>query len=110
MLRAPDMVPSHLVDVCLVRHGETPHDAARVLRFPDTPPGEHGCAQAERVGRQLATAGINRVLTSDNARARATADAVHAATVAPVELEPSLRERHFGGPAGGSLRSVRKTG
>ena len=95
------------MDVYLVRHGETPLNAARILQFPDTPLSEHGSAQAERVGRRLATAGINRVLTSDYARARATADAIHAATGAPVELEPLLRERNFCGPAGVAAAGVK---
>ena len=84
------------MDVYLVRHGETPLNAAGILQFPDTPLSEHGAAQAERVGQRLATSGISRILTSDYARARATADAIHAATGAPVDLEPLLRERHFG--------------
>ena len=56
------------MDVYLVRHGETPLNAARILQFPDTPLSERGSVQAQRVGRRLATAGINRVLTSDTRR------------------------------------------
>ena len=84
------------MDVHLVRHGETPLNAARILQHPDTPLSERGARQAERVAHRLAAAGIDRVLTSDYARARATADAISATTGAPVEVEPLLRERNFG--------------
>ena len=84
------------MDVYLVRHGETPLNAARILQHPDTPLSERGVRQAERVAHRLAAAGIDRILTSDHARARATADAIGGATGAPIEVEPLLRERNFG--------------
>ena len=80
----------------LVRHGETPLNAARVLQHPDTPLSERGIAQAARVAERLADAGIAAILTSDYARALATAEAIRAATGAPMEVEPLLRERNFG--------------
>ena len=80
----------------LVRHGETPLNAARVLQHPDTPLSERGLAQAARVAKRLADAGIATILTSDYARALATAEAIRAATGAPMEVEPLLRERNFG--------------
>ena len=82
--------------VYLVRHGETPLNAARILQHPDTPLSERGAAQAERVAQRLAGAGIERVLASDYARARTTAETIRAATGAPIEIEPLLRERNFG--------------
>ena len=82
--------------VYLVRHGETPLNAARILQHPDTPLSERGVKQAGRVGQRLASAGVDTVLTSDYARARATADAIGGATGAPIEVEPLLRERNFG--------------
>ena len=82
--------------VYLVRHGETPLNAARILQHPDTPLSERGAKQAGRVGQRLASAGVDTVLTSDYARARATADAIGGATGAPIEVEPLLRERNFG--------------
>ena len=82
--------------VHLVRHGETPFNAGRILQLPDTPLSERGIAQAERVARRLAGVGIARILTSDYVRARATAEAIRAATGAPIEVEPLLRERNFG--------------
>lgn len=82
--------------VYLVRHGETPLNAARILQHPDTPLSERGAAQAGRVARRLACTGVERVLTSDYVRARATAEAIRAATGAQIEIEPLLRERNFG--------------
>ena len=82
--------------VYLVRHGETPLNAARIVQYPDTPLSERGVKQADRVGQRLASAGVDRILTSDYMRARATADAVGGATGAPIEVEPLLRERNFG--------------
>ena len=82
--------------VYLVRHGETPLNAARILQHPDTPLSERGAAQAERVAQRLAGAGIERVLASDYARSRTTAEAIRTATGAPIENEPLLRERNFG--------------
>jgi len=92
--------------VYLVRHGETPLNTARVLQHPDTPLSERGAVQAERVAKRLASAGIERVLTSDHARAHATAKAISAATGAPMEIEPLLRERHFGIHRGGAYGAL----
>lgn len=80
----------------LIRHGETDDNARRVVQMPDAALSARGRAQAERLGVRLREAGIARILTSDYRRARETADAVAAATSLPVEIEPLLRERHFG--------------
>ena len=90
------LLRSSRMKVYLVRHGETPLNAARVLQHPDTPLSERGAEQAERVAQRLADADLARVLTSDYARACATAEAIRAATGARIEIEPLLRERNFG--------------
>jgi probable phosphoglycerate mutase len=82
--------------IVLVRHGETPSNAARVVQTPDTPLSEHGALQAERLAARLASLGIARILSSDLARAVGTAEHVQRATQAPLELEPLLQERNFG--------------
>ena len=82
--------------VYLVRHGETPLNAARILQHPDTPLSERGVAQAERVAQRLAGCGLAGILTSDYARAHATAEAIGVAAGTPIEVEPLLRERNFG--------------
>jgi probable phosphoglycerate mutase len=80
----------------IARHGETPLNAARVLQLPDTPLSARGLAQAERLADRLAALGVARILTSDYARARMTAERVSARVGVALELEPLLRERNFG--------------
>jgi broad specificity phosphatase PhoE len=80
----------------LIRHGETDDNARRVVQMPDAALSARGRAQAARLGERLRDAGIVRLLSSDYRRAQETAEAVAAATGVPVELEPLLRERHFG--------------
>jgi probable phosphoglycerate mutase len=82
--------------ILLVRHGETELNAARVLQLPETPLSARGIAQAERLGRRLAEHPVAAIVSSDLARARMTAEAVAAATGAPVSLEAKLQERNFG--------------
>lgn len=82
--------------ILLVRHGETASNAARILQTPDIPLSERGVAQADRLAARLARLGVAAILTSDYARARMTAERVRAATAAPLEEWPELRERNFG--------------
>ena len=82
--------------IYLIRHGETVGNAARVVQHPDAPLSPRGVAQAERVAARLAAEGIARIVASDYARARVTAERVRAATGAPLTIEPLLRERNFG--------------
>lgn len=80
----------------LIRHGETALNAARVLQSPETPLSENGLGQAARLAARLADEGITRILSSDYARARMTAEAVAATTGSAMEQTPLLRERSFG--------------
>ena len=82
--------------IYLIRHGETALNAKRVIQFPDTPLSERGQAQAEALGERLSTAPVAAIMCSDYERAHATARAVQSATDAPLEIDESLRERHFG--------------
>ncbi|MGH7895088.1 MAG: histidine phosphatase family protein, partial [Candidatus Binatia bacterium] len=82
--------------VVLVRHAETTFNAARVVQPPDTPLSERGREQARRLAARLAGSGIRQIRSSDLARARATAQALHAGTGAPLVLDPELRERDYG--------------
>ena len=68
----------------------------RVFQHPDTPLSGRGEQEALRVAARLVGAGIGLVLTSDFARARATAERIAAASGASLEVEPLLRERDFG--------------
>jgi probable phosphoglycerate mutase len=82
--------------ILIVRHGETSSNAKRVIQTPDTPLSERGSGQARRLGLRLAEVGVERMLSSDLARAHMTAESVRAATGVEPELEPLLQERNFG--------------
>ena len=64
--------------IYLIRHGETPLNAARIVQYPDTPLSERGRDQARRVGERLTGLGIGAVLiapfrsTWDTRMARST--------------------------------------
>jgi probable phosphoglycerate mutase len=82
--------------IYLIRHGETPGNAALIVQKPDIPLSSHGIDQARRVARRLATEGIGQILSSDLERAAMTAEAVRETTGAPLRFDPLLQERNFG--------------
>ena len=82
--------------IFLIRHGETVGNAGRIVQRPDSPLSPRGVAQAERLARRLAAEGIARIVSSDLARAVATAQRLQRATGAPLSFEPLLQERNFG--------------
>jgi broad specificity phosphatase PhoE len=84
------------VAIYVIRHGETPGNAARVVQTAETPLSERGIAQAESLGRRLAGQGIGAILASDLTRAVMTAERLEAAVGAPVAYDPLLQERNFG--------------
>jgi len=80
----------------LIRHGETEGNALRIVQRPDIPLSSRGIAQAERLARRLASESIARIISSDYARAAATAEHLQRATGVPLSFEPLLQERNFG--------------
>ena len=80
----------------LIRHGETEGNALRIVQRPDIPLSPRGVMQAERLAHRLASEGIVRIVSSDYARAAATAEHLRRATSAPLSFEPLLQERNFG--------------
>ncbi|MEN9315806.1 MAG: hypothetical protein RIS35_2199 [Pseudomonadota bacterium] len=84
------------MSIILVRHGETPLNAARVLQPPDTPLSERGLEQAAAVARRLAGHRLAGILSSDLPRARMTAEAISSACGLPVAETVLLHERNFG--------------
>jgi broad specificity phosphatase PhoE len=80
----------------LIRHGETVGNASRTVQLPDNPLSARGVAQADRLARRLAPEGLARILSSDFARARTTAEILQRLTGAPLSFEPLLQERNFG--------------
>ncbi|HQR04920.1 MAG: histidine phosphatase family protein [Proteobacteria bacterium] len=82
---------------CIVRHGETAWNAARRMQgHLDIPLNATGHAQARAVARHLAGEAFDAVLSSDLARAMATATPVARALGIEARPEPRLRERHYG--------------
>ncbi len=84
------------VSIFLIRHGETDHNAARIVQPPDVPLSARGMAQADQLGRRLAGAGIGAILSSDLRRAVMTAERVRTWTGAPLAFDAGLQERNFG--------------
>ena len=82
--------------IFLIRHGETVGNAARIVQLPDSPLSPRGVAQAERLARRLAPAGVARILSSDLTRARTTAETLQRTSGARLTFEPLLHERNFG--------------
>ena len=84
------------MSIFLIRHGETTGNAARIIQRPDIPLSPRGQAQAERLARRIAEAGITGILSSDLARAAMTAEHLSRVTGLPVAFESLLHERNFG--------------
>jgi probable phosphoglycerate mutase len=94
------------VAIFLIRHGETLGNAARIVQLPDSPLSPRGVAQAQRLARRLAPAGITRIVASDLPRAAMTAEHLQRATGVPVQIEPLLQERNFGDLRGRSYAEI----
>ena len=92
----------------LIRHAETVFNASRVVQPAETPLSERGRLQAEQLATRLATAGITRILSSDLARAVATAEAIGRSTGATLGLDPDLQERNFGAVRGTPYAELRE--
>jgi probable phosphoglycerate mutase len=84
------------MSIILVRHGETPLNVARTLQPADTPLSATGLAQAEAVAKRLAGLQLAAIVSSDLPRALSTAQAIAAATGAPISTTTLLHERNFG--------------
>ena len=84
------------MSIFLIRHGETLGNASRTVQLPDNPLSPRGIAQAELLARRLEREGIAAILSSDFARAAATAERLEQTTGAPVRHDPLLQERNFG--------------
>jgi len=87
--------------IIAVRHGETAWNVdTRIQGQLDIDLNDKGRWQAQRVGQALADEAIDRVYSSDLARAHATAQAIAQHNTTPaarqVHLHTGLRERGFG--------------
>ncbi len=98
------------MSIYLIRHGETALNHARVVQMPDTPLSDRGIAQAARLAERLADVGISRIVASDMARARMTAEPLEKATRVPLSLDRNLQERNFGDHRGTSYAELMEQG
>lgn len=91
--------PASPTRLILVRHGQTAHNRERrVQGHIDAPLDDTGHDQAARLARHLRAEGVRapRLLASDLARARATAEALRAELGGTLSLHPELREIFMG--------------
>jgi probable phosphoglycerate mutase len=85
-------------NILLIRHGETAWNAERRLQgHLDIPLNDEGERQARLLAETLALEPIDLLVSSDLGRARQTAQAVAALRGMPLQIEPGLRERCYGG-------------
>ncbi len=92
---------SELATFYFVRHGESEANAAR--RFAgqsDSPLTERGRRQAEAVAEELATVRFDRIVSSDLARTRQTAEVIARRQGLGVEVMRELREIDVGDRTG----------
>ena len=94
------------MSIVLIRHGETALNVSRMLQPADTPLSARGVAQAEALARRLAAMGVVGIVSSDLPRALRTAQAIGAATGAPIETSALLHERNFGDLRGQAYDSL----
>jgi probable phosphoglycerate mutase len=88
------MQPTRL---CIVRHGETAWNAeGRVQGQLDVPLNDIGLAQARAVAAALQGEHFTAIYSSDLQRVTRTAEPTAAMLGLPVQLDPRLRERHYG--------------
>ncbi len=86
-----------MLQVYLVRHGETVWNAERRIQGQsDSPLTEKGEQQAHQVGERVKRFGITHVIASDLGRTRRTAEIIADACGCTVTLDPRLRELNMG--------------
>ncbi|MGC0993647.1 2,3-diphosphoglycerate-dependent phosphoglycerate mutase GpmB [Pantoea agglomerans] len=86
-----------MLEVYLVRHGETVWNAERRIQGQsDSPLTEKGEQQAWQVGERVKHLGITHIIASDLGRTRRTAEIIADACGCSVTLDPRLRELNMG--------------
>lgn len=96
------------ITITLVRHGESTWNAeGRWQGQADPPLSDEGLRQAALVGRRLAAADVDRIVVSDLARARQTADAIAAHHGHDPEVDAAWRELHVGDWSGRTTQELR---
>ncbi|MBI2829777.1 MAG: histidine phosphatase family protein [Chloroflexi bacterium] len=99
-----------MVEVILVRHGETDWNKLRRIQGgdSDTPLNENGTGQARAIALRLKKENIQAVYSSPLQRAMHTAHAIAQEHRLEVQPEPSLKELNVGGLEGVDTGTLRK--
>jgi probable phosphoglycerate mutase len=83
--------------ICMVRHGETEWNAeGRVQGQTDIPLSPLGLEQAHAAAAVLCQHDFSAIYSSDLMRVRQTAEPSVRRLALPLQLDPDLRERHYG--------------
>lgn len=86
-----------MIQVYLIRHGETEWNAARRIQGQSNSPlTALGELQARQVARRLSTMGMTHVIASDLGRAKQTGQIIADACGLPLQTDARLRELHMG--------------
>ncbi|MDA5543008.1 2,3-diphosphoglycerate-dependent phosphoglycerate mutase GpmB [Yersinia rochesterensis] len=86
-----------MLQVYLVRHGETIWNAARRIQGQsDSPLTDTGVRQAELVAQRVRSQGITHIITSDLGRTKQTAQIIADACRLTIVEDPRLRELNMG--------------
>jgi len=94
----PVSPPPAPTTILLIRHGETAWNAERRLQgHLDIPLNPEGERQARLLAAALAFDPLDVLVSSDLMRARQTAQAIADLRAMPLQIEPGLRERCYGG-------------
>ncbi len=90
--------PSPITHIVLIRHGETAWNAERRLQgHIDIALNSEGLRQADALAAALAPEQVDAIYASDLLRAYQTAQALARLQDLPVQADPALRERCYGG-------------
>jgi len=91
----------------IIRHGETEwNQAMRFQGHGDSPLTALGRRQARAIAQRLKPMAIDTLISSDLGRARETAAIITQTTGHAVQLDPRLRERHYGVLEGLNLNEI----
>lgn len=86
-----------MLQVYLVRHGETEWNVARRIQGQsDSPLTANGVRQAQQVAEKVKSAGITHIISSDLGRTRQTAEIIAQACGCEVITDSRLRELNMG--------------
>jgi broad specificity phosphatase PhoE len=97
------------LDFVLIRHGQSTWNAAGLWQGQGDPLlSELGRSQAQSLARELVAEAPERLLASDLARARETAEIVGRELGLAIELEPGFRELDVGAWSGLPASEVRR--